>query len=73
MLKRIAKWLAGALIALVVICTAGYLAGLRIVIDGGGTPSLSFVESADDRAAALARHREAQRAQAPPPATSLFA
>jgi len=36
------------------------------VLYGGGRPHLEFVESADVRAAAVARHREAQRAQAAP-------
>jgi outer membrane protein assembly factor BamB len=40
------------------------LFGLRVVLYGGGTPHLEFVESAGTRAAAVARHREAQRAQA---------
>jgi len=43
-----------------------YLFGLRVVLYGGGRPHLEFVESADVRAAAVARHREAQRAQAAP-------
>jgi len=52
---------------LVAIGTALYLFGLRVVLYGGGTPHLEFVESPGARASAVARHREAQRAQAAPP------
>jgi outer membrane protein assembly factor BamB len=68
MLKRIAKWLAIGLAAVVVVAAGLYALGLRIVLDGGGTPRLAFLTSADERAEEIARHREAQKAQAPPPA-----
>jgi outer membrane protein assembly factor BamB len=42
--------------------------GLRVVLGGGGTPTLRFVESADEQAERIRRHREAQRA-APVPAS----
>ena len=48
-------------------CYLRYLFGARIILDGGGTPSLAFVQSTDEQAEALARHREAQKASAPPP------
>ncbi|HJR61003.1 MAG TPA: hypothetical protein VJ813_16450, partial [Vicinamibacterales bacterium] len=68
MLKKIAKVLGMAVAGLVVVGAVSYLAGLRVVLDGGGTPTVGFVESADDRAEAIARHRDAQRKQPPPPA-----
>jgi outer membrane protein assembly factor BamB len=39
-----------------------YLFGLRLLLDGGATPYLAFVESADARTEAVARHRAAQAA-----------
>ena len=54
-------------ITLLVTLVAGgvlYLAGLRVVLDGGGGFHLQFVSSPDRQAAELARHREAQRAAA---------
>ena len=41
-----------------------YLAGLRVVLDGGGMPRLAFTASADAQAERIARHREAQRSAA---------
>jgi outer membrane protein assembly factor BamB len=67
MLKILAKALAILIAALLVIAAGLYVAGVRIVLDGGGTPSLRFVASADGQAAEIARHREAQRRQGPPP------
>jgi outer membrane protein assembly factor BamB len=58
---------AGALVVLIGVAAALYVAGLRIVLDGGGMPRLEFAQSADDQAEAIARHREAQRQAAPPP------
>jgi hypothetical protein len=66
MRKKIGK---AAAVGLGVIVVAGgliYLAGGRIVLDGGGSLHLRFVTSPDERADALARHREAQRAQGAP-------
>jgi outer membrane protein assembly factor BamB len=66
MLRRLLK---ASLIAVAGVFALGavlYLFGLRIVLYGGGTPRLRFVESAEARAAAVARHREAQRAQSEP-------
>ena len=64
-------------ITLLVALVAGgvlYLAGLRVVMDGGGGFHLQFVSSPDRHAAELARHREAQRAAAAPvPAQSASA
>jgi outer membrane protein assembly factor BamB len=56
-----------AVIALLVV-TAGvlYAFGARILLDGGGGVHVGFVKSADAQAEEIARHREAQRAQAVP-------
>lgn len=67
MLKKFVKGSALVLGAFLLAGVGLYLAGLRIVLDGGGMPQLQFTGSADDRAAEIARHREAQRAQPPPP------
>ena len=65
MLKTIFK--AAALVVGVVIVAGlgAYALGLRIVLDGAGRPRLQFRPSDDAHAAAIAKHREAQRAQAP--------
>ena len=68
MLRRILKAAAIIVLSLVMIGLGLYLLGLRVVLDGGGSPHLRFVESADARAAAVARHRESQRAQPVAPA-----
>ena len=68
MLRRILKAAAIIVLSLVIIGLGLYLLGLRVVLDGGGSPHLRFVESADARAAAVARHRESQRAQPVAPA-----
>jgi outer membrane protein assembly factor BamB len=63
------KLLRGAAFAIIAIAAAGgvlYAAGLRIVLDGGGGVHFGFPESADERAGAIARHREAQRASSAP-------
>jgi outer membrane protein assembly factor BamB len=59
-----------AVIALLVV-TAGvlYAFGARILLDGGGGVHVGFVKSADAQAEEIARHREAQRAQAAPLST----
>jgi outer membrane protein assembly factor BamB len=63
MLKRLAKVAAIALGLLVGIGGILYLAGARIVLDGGGSPHVQFVASAEEHAEQLAKHRQAQRAQ----------
>lgn len=68
MLKKIVKWMAVAVLAVVALGTVLFAMGLRVVLDGGGTPRLQFPQSRDDRAAEIARHREAQKARAPLPA-----
>jgi outer membrane protein assembly factor BamB len=67
MIRRVLK---GALVVLVALAGLGfvlYLVGLRIELDGGGTPHVRFPESAAKRAERLAQHREAQRSQPPLP------
>ena len=68
MVRRILKAAAIIVLSLVIIGLGLYLLGLRIVLDGGGSPHLRFVESAGARAAAVARHRESQRAEPGAPA-----
>ena len=70
MLKRIAGGIGLALVTLGVVAGILYLAGVRVVLDGGGMPRLEFAQSADEQAEAIARHREAQRQAAPPVQTS---
>ena len=55
-----------AVAALVVIGVVLFFLGLRVILDGGGSPHLRFVKSPDAHAEEVARHREAQRAQGPP-------
>ncbi len=68
MIRRILRFAAFALVALIVVAGLLYLLGLRIILDGGGSPHLRFLESADEQAERIAQHREAQRHDAPPPA-----
>jgi outer membrane protein assembly factor BamB len=65
MLRRILKWVAIAAVALVATGAVLFALGLRVVLYGGGTPRLVFVESESERAARIVRDREAQRAQPP--------
>jgi outer membrane protein assembly factor BamB len=67
-IRRILKGAARALAALITLGVILYLFGLRIVLDGGGTPHLRFLESADTQAERIEQHREAQRSQPAPPA-----
>ena len=64
MLRKIAIVLGLAVTMLVVAGGALYLAGARIQVDGGGGVHVAFPKSAEDQAREVARHREAQRAQA---------
>jgi outer membrane protein assembly factor BamB len=66
-LKKLAIVLGLALSMLTVAGGLMYLAGLRVVLDGGGTPTLRFTRSADDQADVIARHRDAQRQSATTP------
>jgi outer membrane protein assembly factor BamB len=65
MLRKLARLAGLALLALIASGAALYFVGLRVVLDGGGSPYLAFVESEAARNERLARHREAQRAAAP--------
>jgi outer membrane protein assembly factor BamB len=57
---------AGATLATLLVAAGGlHLFGVRIVLDGGGTPHLRFTPTAEAQAETIARHREAQRAAAP--------
>ena len=61
MLRKLLKAAAIVIVALVAAGALLYALGLRIQLDGGGSPHLRFIESEKARAEALARHREAQR------------
>lgn len=64
MLRKIAKVVGIVVGALVLAGAVAYMFGLRVVLDGGGSPHFAFLESDAERAGQLARHREAQRAAA---------
>ena len=73
-LKRFFRVAAFALAAVAISGLALYLAGLRIVLDGGGGIHFAFPRSVDERADEIARHRAAQRSQPespPAPTTSV--
>lgn len=67
MIRRILKAAVLGLVSLIALGAVLYAFGLRVVLDGGGSPHLRFLESADELAERVAQHREAQRAQAAPP------
>lgn len=64
MIRKILKSLGLAVALLLIVAAVLYMFGLRPVLDGGGTPHLTFVESESARLKRIAQHREAQRAQA---------
>ncbi len=65
MLRRILKVAAIGAVGLVLAGGVLYqFFGLRVVLDGGGTPHLRFVESAEAHADEIARNRHAASAQA---------
>src|SRR5690349_8197042 len=69
-LKKLSKAAGALLLLLIASAVVLYLAGARIVLDGGGSPHVRFGESAAKQAEIIARHCEAQRQRppAPPPA-----
>jgi outer membrane protein assembly factor BamB len=71
-LLKILKYTGLTLGMVIVVGAVLYMFGLRIVLDGGGSPHLRFVTSAEAQARAIARHRESQRAQ-PAPSTPVAA
>ena len=68
MLRKRARRVSFVLLALAIVGGILYAAGLRIVRYGGGGIGVVFTKSADQQAAEIEKHREAQRAQGPPPA-----
>ena len=66
MLRRIGKYLGLFVGAALVIAAGLYVAGMRVVMYGGGAPRLRFITPPDKHAEDVARHREAQRAQSGP-------
>jgi len=70
MVKKILKFVGFAVVAIAVAGVVLYLFGMRVILDGGGVPSLAFVQSTDAQADLIAKHREAQKASGPPPEAS---
>ena len=68
MVRRLLRVAGITLAALIGIALVLYVAGLRIVLDGGGQPYLAFVRSERAQADQVARHRESQRTHAEPAA-----
>jgi outer membrane protein assembly factor BamB len=71
MLRKLARRVLFLLAGLAVVGGILYAAGLRIVQSGGGGIQFAFMKSLDQQAAEIEKHREAQRAQSPPPAPSV--
>jgi outer membrane protein assembly factor BamB len=61
MLGRIVRITAICCAAVLLLTGALYLSGLRVELDGGGTPRLRFKPTPQSQAEQIARHREAQR------------
>ena len=62
MLKRALSAIAVLIAGTAAVAAVLYLFfGLRVGLDGGGTPHLTFVVDNDTQADVVARHREAQR------------
>jgi outer membrane protein assembly factor BamB len=61
MFRKIAKGFGVVLAVALVAGAALFLFGVRVVLDGGGTPHVVIVESDSARAERIAKHREAQR------------
>jgi hypothetical protein len=62
MLKRVFLafvWLTTGLVAILAVLYLFF--GLRVRLDGGGTPQLAFTVDSEVQADVIARHREAQR------------
>jgi outer membrane protein assembly factor BamB len=68
MQRKWARRVVFLLVALAVIGGVLVAAGLRIVQSGSGGIQFAFTKSLHRRAAEIEKHREAQRAQTPPPA-----
>ena len=65
MLRKILMTTAIAIVALLINAGVLYMFfGMRVVLDGGGTPYLGFVDTSDAQAERIERHRQAQRAAA---------
>lgn len=70
-LKRILKAAGLSVAALAVVGAVLYqFFGLRVVIYGGGTPGLAFVETASSQAEEIERHRQTQTEPAASPVTA---
>jgi len=70
-LRKVLKWVGIGLAVIIVTGAALFAFGLRVVLYGGGTPRLQFVESERTRSERLARSRAAQRGTPAGPAASI--
>jgi hypothetical protein len=68
MLRKLVRRVLYFLVGLAVVGGILFAFGLRVVFEGGGGLYLAFTKSAEKHAAEIEKHREAQRAQGPPPA-----
>jgi hypothetical protein len=68
MLRKLFRGFVFLILGLAVAGGILYAVGLRIAFDGSGGIHLAFTKSPEQQAAEIAKHREAQRAQAPDPA-----
>src|SRR5688572_18196886 len=66
MLRKLFRGFVFLILGLAVAGGILYAFGLRVVFYGGGDIGLAFLQSADQQAAEIEQHREAQRAQARP-------
>ena len=75
MIRKLLKVFGIAVFLLLLAGAVLFAVGLRLQLDGGGTPRLRFLPSSSERADEIARHRESQRAQnaavTPPPSTAV--
>jgi outer membrane protein assembly factor BamB len=65
MLRKLFRGFVRLILALALAGGILYAFGLRVVFDGGGGIGLAFIKSAEQHAAEIEQHREAQRAHAP--------
>ena len=64
MLRKIARGVGVVVVTLLLAVVVAYLFGVRVEMDGGGSPHLAVPLSDAARAEQIARHRDAQRAAA---------
>ena len=70
MVRRIAKFVIGVLVLVIVAGAILYMFGVRLMLDGGGGIHVGVAQSAIKQAEDIAKHREAQKAQPLPANTA---